>query len=337
MTTILHLPSEVFLEILGYAHARLFAQPVRISPYSKERKPEQDWVCLLHVCHRWRSIILEEMRFWRTVNVYRRPDWLKFCLSHVNGKNTPLRLNFRDASFPPSQLPLLSRHQIYLHALDLQVDSKWVPALRALFRSPLLVAILSVSRPSYEYDHIDGDIGLSAGALPRLQILTLAHLTPPNDVLLYAKLRALDLSSCKWSIVFDRFVTLLRACPNLERLALDHALSHITGVPDHPQATSARVTLPRLRTLSLHHPLDLNARILACLTTPAVSRVELSDNTSDTDHDDVLNRSHTFAAILPPNRAAILPAALPSSSPRRSKTISLAAMMDKMRRFWTSG
>ena len=105
-------------------------------------------------------------------------------------------------------------------------------------------------------------------------------------------------------------MTLLRACPNLERLALDHALSHITGVPDHPQATSALVTLPRLRTLSLHHPLDLNARILACLTTPAVSRVELSDNTSDTDHDNVLNRSHTFAAILPPNRAAILPAAL---------------------------
>ncbi|KAI0738196.1 hypothetical protein C8Q80DRAFT_1207395 [Daedaleopsis nitida] len=134
---ILHrLPNELLIELFEHIHTDVFLSELSTTDdewnHLQGKARGRRWLILLKVCRRWRALLLRTRRFWRIVHVYRRPNWLQYCLSLVHGSNAPLHIHFHNSTFSPSYLSLLRPHLKNISVLTFQANPQWAHPLRSL-------------------------------------------------------------------------------------------------------------------------------------------------------------------------------------------------------------
>ncbi|KAI0354481.1 hypothetical protein OH77DRAFT_1512203 [Trametes cingulata] len=263
------LPDELFLEIFDQLHAATFCAG------NIHRHTLSEWLHYIHVCTRWRYIIVSVPSFWRAIPIVRNLKALRFFVP-LRG-NVPLEIHFGDVqALQPQILEDLRTHLPEIRLLTVTLSS-------LDFQNDPLDDLLSMEMPALEELHVLPRVVLNPDArihapfkmqqFPRLRHLELHRLICPSDM---SNLTTLHLYACVWSISFDNFIAALGRCSQLVELHLDQSLHplHLTAPRggSHPQKRPAY--LPRLRSLIIEdYSPDLISAVLAHVTTPSIKSV----------------------------------------------------------------
>ncbi|KAH9895683.1 hypothetical protein C8Q73DRAFT_789491 [Cubamyces lactineus] len=91
----------------------------------------------LHVCRRWRFVVLSTPTLWREVTVNAHPERLRFFLTH--SADVPKIVRFKDAAalFPTSELSMLVPFLASIRILELSFDYLSPSTFARLWEYPL--------------------------------------------------------------------------------------------------------------------------------------------------------------------------------------------------------
>ncbi|PIL34659.1 hypothetical protein GSI_03439 [Ganoderma sinense ZZ0214-1] len=309
------LPNELLIRI--FADFRQAASsPVRPESRSSSRSlsregtpgPITDWHSLMLVCHKWRDLLVSTPMFWRTVDMKGHVEWTKLCLDRSAAASLDVRAD--DGDRCPLDMLYLHAHRFQRLSTSLSI-SEAGPLLSG--GMPLLEDLeLRDVTPLELMQCIDSALYLTSHRFPRLQTLALVEVFSPRDPSLYAQLRTLSLSDCAHHFSFHGFLDILAGCARLEELTLTQTLDGL-GVSDEwpsrkPIPHRPPVVLPHLRSFSLEQRgIVRTSQFLAHLLIPASAHLKVAGDFLRRDDSPDSDTADTLGALLPPNRATVLP------------------------------
>ncbi|KAI0329450.1 hypothetical protein GY45DRAFT_1324881 [Cubamyces sp. BRFM 1775] len=109
------LPTELLIDILDDVYASIW-----LLPPAAGHKLRQ-WLNLLHVCGRWRAILVSLPRFWVNIPLAQRPELVQHLLSKVT--RGWLGIYGDSQSLTPKTCAVLFPYRSYIYAVELSVQS----------------------------------------------------------------------------------------------------------------------------------------------------------------------------------------------------------------------
>ncbi|RPD62127.1 hypothetical protein L226DRAFT_79492 [Lentinus tigrinus ALCF2SS1-7] len=293
------LPDELLIEIFGYFRATVSAE------YQGGRNLAPQWMTIHGVCRRWRQVASSTPKFWRIVQVYRKPEWLSLSLSRC--AQTAVDIQFLSPAFSPARGTILLSHAWLIRSLTIpSTNIAWNMVLTKLFSLPMpSLENLRLSPPLQKVIHHE-DLGIAGSRLPRLRNLDLVGYFVPRDEALFANLRSLVMDSCPCPATFPQFLDLFSAAVRLEELTLLRCLHWFQGSGINlPPPPATRVVLANLRSMQIggDSPL-LTSHFLNSIQVPNASHIQIE---SDTFADDMSEVSDSMISTLPAEVPATFP------------------------------
>lgn len=249
------MPDELIIDTFKYVHADIFDGP-----------PEtcfHEWIRLLHVCRRWRSIIHSVSDLWHIINITPKstPGELAYSLSLCGDQPLDVRFLYLDPKLVSDSSRLLSPKLSTIQCLTLRI-------FHLDYDNPPFGDILSFDMPALQElrivpryimsNHTPDHQVVALRQYPLLQCLELGGITCPPDI---ANLRILHLRRCSLLFSFDGFVRVLGCCAQLEDLQLDSTLSSLAAtLPQTAPSALPSAKLDRLRFLFID---DRSARAIS--------------------------------------------------------------------------
>lgn len=224
------------------------------------------WIpSICHVCRRWRSIAISTPLLWNTIvsrGWQRDRSWIPIALERAAGAPLEVLVDIWSHTGPSKAqivretLELLLPHSSTFRTVEFEFDSHHPnddPSLLALVsRSLVLMTKVVGLHLIHLGEWASSPLPFDAADFNQsgsLRYLTLAGVyTLPWSSPAYTSLRSLDLQSISSPPDVEKFLDILRACPELERLNVVNC-----DFPDRQTASSsgAVVALPNMRVLSL--------------------------------------------------------------------------------------
>lgn len=262
------LPVEILAEILLFVQAYVFDYP-----------PEKygtacHWINVSWVCAHWRTIVVSNSSFWRTIVVRCGPELLSLALERTI-RGLPVAILFEDASFPWSSLQsiLQDRADDVRTVRFERADKKFQRSFPSIFSDCPMPALEELAVFSCELTC--AALPLNQNDFPALRSLSLFRLDCLANNTLLSRLRRLKMHDSGWEVEFGVFLDMLQACTQLEELDLEFALPQVEDFPADEilrVADGSRrptVSLPRVRTVRFdRHPPDWTVTVLPYLCFP---------------------------------------------------------------------
>ncbi|TFY70338.1 hypothetical protein EVG20_g2651 [Dentipellis fragilis] len=223
---------------------------LRTAPYSL------GWIKLTHVCHRWRTVALENPGFWANLSFGIGPRWFEEMLARAKTRPLVFTRDKRfDSHYPASLLrPCLPRVQHF--ALSVHPDD--LEALMDLLTDPMpLLEYFEILVADYkqwqQIMRLPAD--LFAGQAPRLRYLNLCGgfegQLPPLPELVHLELKTLHSTTIGYIFgSFEHLYSSLKNVPNLETLIMERRIAPRETDPA-VFAHGPRVSLDRLKKVQI--------------------------------------------------------------------------------------
>lgn len=260
------LPPELLVEILTYADPG-----TRVRVGWKLGLPYR--LVMMAVCRHWRSVIIDNARFWRIIEVYRHLDWLALSLERSRTSPIHVRFHMEGPDFAQT-MHALAAHTgriVELTHPHLRVDQPQTLAmtqgLMSMLRSlnlgirPRRVQLGTLTLPTLTIPDKD---------LPTLQRLSLFGMAIAAPTSVLSRLRVLKLAGWNYFAVdvdTTRFLAMLSACTSLECLTLVHTYGRLR-YDSIPEGAGPVVTLPRIREVGLMDTYQSISHLLSHIILP---------------------------------------------------------------------
>ena len=220
------------------------------------------------VCHRWCDVARGTSSLWRTIDVWRRSDWLKLALTY--SATTTVDVSFC-AGLSKNHASLLRPHYHRLRSLRLQ---HWSPDVLQVIRSTFPVLEVRGYRGTEAAANTPrtANLDITHERFPNFNAMLLSRIIVPNDLSFYARLTRLCLEDCVCQFPFEQLVQVLADSLALEYLHLDHFIQRLYGAGDRG-GYEPPYLLPSLVSLRLdnHTPMH-SERFLAQIAVPPTGR-----------------------------------------------------------------
>ncbi|KAL1943524.1 hypothetical protein VTO73DRAFT_3969 [Trametes versicolor] len=299
------LPVEILTEILQNVQACHFRD------LGQHSLALSRWIAVSSVCVYWRTLVVSNPLFWRSIAVQRAPELLTLSLERTT-QGIPLAIRFEDTYFPwhslhtilqgrASDVRALRFNRMDTHALNhFVLIFQSMPALEELYM-----------HVAYEDDNMYPMIPLTHELFPTLQSLSLRALRFSAFEIVFSRLRRLVLCDCGW-INFAGFLDTLETCTQLEELDLELSLPVLDDFSDEEPlrmpdgSRRPTVALPSVRTLRLaRDPCWESCLILSYLHFPGATNITIiADMGKDTEDPSV---NGAIISMLPRDRQTTFP------------------------------
>ena len=269
------LPAETLAEIF-----LAFEQQYRADSFVEDDEPQErpiGWICITHVCRRWRDVALDAPRLWRHVPMLYNSDISATFLER--SKHTPLyitpgtisvgkRLQLKHSRLLASAAPRI--RSLQLRCLGIRIDA----SSSRTWDAPLLETIdLSL----WDSPASAGFAFLTCATLPKLKKLSLRYVcTDLCTPLFKSTLTRLMVDAPSSRLESVRWASLLEQIPLLGYLELRDAVKlHEPFEYIHPSPHSTKVIMAHLSSVVFSDALDC-VQLLEYLALPTLQTLTVS-------------------------------------------------------------
>ncbi len=299
LTLIAGLPPELLSEIFLHLARDIYYGNRLEATYSYHCLRPPTWITVTHICHSWRELALNSPRLWSYIVLSRRPFVSEFL---ARSKKAPLRITAAFAFCGDEKIKVLEDvlhgERQRLTELQLIAPSRTLlDACQKLGQSAPLLETLVLSEhmtPSYTVDHTHISHTVLSLSLPHLRTVEFRRIKISWDHPIFsAHLTKLVVHGPAIGRVpmgtFERFLLVLERMPELQVLDLYEMIpplpaENIESLPP----VSRKVTLPRLRHISLSSYQMECANLLNHLTLPKDVRLDLVGRWSKADRESLV-------------------------------------------------
>ena len=285
LAPISRLPSETFVEIFSL---------LSFSPGDEEPVPYLEWICVTHVCHRWREVALCSPHLWNHINLTKLTV-AGFTEILARAKMSPLHI---EAKINPRSKALFNvfRGQLEAHishTRHLSISGKFQTLLKRLVSpAPALVSLslTNLSRSDRSPQLVIPD-SLSNGTAPNLTRLELFCCSIGWKSPLLKGLQTLKIQTSSESaqaiLTLEDWLAALNEMSQLKKLVL-HNATPVVSVDDPLISEPQRaITLPSLTYFDIAASAKGCALALAHLVLPALISLRVVVESESRGGDDV--------------------------------------------------
>jgi len=285
LVPISRLPPETLVEIFSL---------LRFPPDDSKYVPSLKWICVTHVCSRWREVALSSPCLWNHIN-FTKLTLLGFTEILARAKMSPLHIEAKITPRRKTRFNAL-RKQLEAHishTRHLSISGKfWAVLTRLISPAPALVS-LSLTGPSYSYvaSQLEYNIpnSLFNGTAPKLTRLELLGCSIGWQSPLLKGLQTLKIRTpyAQATPTLEDWLAALEEIPQLKSLILDNATPAVSVDNSHIPEPQRTVTLPSLTHFNITASTKGCALALAHLVLPALISLHVTSESQSWDGDDV--------------------------------------------------
>jgi len=285
LVPISRLPPEALVEIFS-----LLPFPSDDSKYV----PSLKWICVTHVCSRWREVALSSPYLWNHIN-FTKLTIAGFTEILTRAKMSPLHI---EAKVTPRRKTRFNAFRKQLeahisHTRHLSISGEFRAVLKRLVSPAPALVSLSLTGPPYSCVASQPECIIqnslfngTAPKLTRLELLgcSIGWQSPLLKGLQTLKIRTPDAQAMP---TLDDWLAALDEIPQLTTLILDNATPAVSVDNSHISEPQRTVTLPSLTRFDITASTKGCALALAHLVLPALTSLLVTSESQSWDGDDV--------------------------------------------------